>query len=45
MLWRAMSEVSLRRSVHDASGDQIGALEIPVDALQLGVARRGLQNP
>jgi hypothetical protein len=31
--------------VHDVGGDPIGALEIPVDALQPGVARRGLQNP
>jgi hypothetical protein len=30
---------------HDVGGDQISALDIPVDALQLGVARRGLQNP
>jgi hypothetical protein len=31
--------------VHHAGGDPIGALEIPLDALQLALAKRGLQNP
>jgi hypothetical protein len=31
--------------VHDVAGDQMGALEIPVDQVQLGVAGRGLQTP
>ncbi|HSY03405.1 MAG TPA: VWA domain-containing protein [Acidobacteriaceae bacterium] len=35
----------LRMGVHDVAGDQMGALEIPVDQVQLGVAGRGLQTP
>jgi VWFA-related protein len=35
----------LRMGVHDVPGDQMGALEIPVDQVQLGVAGRGLQTP
>jgi VWFA-related protein len=33
----------LRLGVHDVAGDQIGALEIPVDALHPGIAGQGLQ--
>jgi VWFA-related protein len=33
----------LRLGVHDVAGDQIGALEIPVDALRPGIAGQGLQ--
>jgi VWFA-related protein len=33
----------LRLGVHDVAGDQVGALEIPVDALQPGVAGQGLR--
>jgi VWFA-related protein len=33
----------LRLGVHDVTGDQVGALEIPVDALQPGIAGQGLQ--
>jgi VWFA-related protein len=32
----------LRVGVHDVSGDRIGALEIPVDALRAGIAGQGL---
>jgi VWFA-related protein len=34
----------LRMGVHDVAGDQMGALEIPVDQVQVGVAGRGLQT-
>jgi hypothetical protein len=35
----------LRVGVHDAAGDHIGALEIPVDEVHPGVFGQGLQNP
>jgi hypothetical protein len=35
----------LRLGVHDVEGDQIGALEIPVDQVKLGIAGQGLQTP
>jgi hypothetical protein len=35
----------LRVGVHDIAGDQVGALEIPVDQIKLGVAGAGLQTP
>jgi hypothetical protein len=35
----------LRLGVHDVTGDQIGALEIPVDQVKKGVAGQGLQTP
>ncbi len=31
----------LRLGVHDVGGDQVGALEIPVDQVQMGVAASG----
>jgi hypothetical protein len=31
--------------VHDVTGDQVGALEIPVDQGKPGVAGQGLQAP
>jgi VWFA-related protein len=33
----------LRLGVHDVAGDQVGAIEIPVDTLRPGVAGEGLQ--
>ncbi len=35
----------LRLGVHDVEGDQIGALEIAVDQIKLGVVGQGLQTP
>jgi len=35
----------LRLGVHDVTGDQVGALEIPVDQVKPGVAGKGLQTP
>ena len=35
----------LRLGVHDVEGDQIGALEIAVDQVKLGVVGQGLQTP
>ena len=35
----------LRLGVHDVPGDQIGALEIPVDQIHLGVAGAAFQKP
>jgi hypothetical protein len=35
----------LRLGVHDVTGDQVGALEIPVDQVKPGVAGQGLQTP
>jgi len=32
----------LRLGVHDVQSDQVGAIEIPVDQVQLGVAGQGL---
>ena len=35
----------LRIGVHDVDGDQIGAVEIPVDQIQLGVAGAAFRKP
>jgi hypothetical protein len=35
----------LRLGLHDATGDQSGALEIPVDEVKLGVAGAGQTLP
>jgi hypothetical protein len=35
----------LRLGVHDVTGGQVGALEIPVDQIKLGVAVAGMQTP
>lgn len=39
-----MGNYSLRVGVHDVTGDHIGALEIPLDEVRMGVAGQGLQR-